>query len=262
MPRQPRQISNSRVYHVMIRGNERKNIFWDDEDRQRFLFILYVKNPEQKFNFIAYCLMDNHVHLLINENNERISKIMQRVNISYAHYFNKKYHRVGHVFQDRFRSEIVKDDRQLLAVVRYIHNNPVKAKLVTTPGEYKWSSFHAYMGKDLGSYQIVNNELVLSLFSIDFKDAQRLFGEFSKQDDNEEYLDMKDNRKIITNEEEARAFIMKSIDGNSTLEYLTNKKLRNRLIGELKQISTLSNRDIAKIMGVDRNIVQRVKGRN
>jgi REP element-mobilizing transposase RayT len=85
--------------------------------------------------------MDNHVHLLINEGDDEIGKIMKRINISYSYYFNKKYGRIGHLFQDRFKSEGIDSDAYLLSVVRYIHNNPVKAGLVKNIEEYKWSSY-------------------------------------------------------------------------------------------------------------------------
>lgn len=90
MPRQMRKLSESKIYHVMIRGNEKKDIFLDDEDREEFLRIISKKNKEKNWYIYAYCLMNNHVHLLINEGLDTIARIMQRVNISYAFYFNKK----------------------------------------------------------------------------------------------------------------------------------------------------------------------------
>ena len=104
MPRVSRKLSRSKVYHVMVRGNERKKIFIDDEDRERFISTIREKNKERKFLVYAFCLMDNHIHLLINEGQDQITKIMQRIGVSYAYYFNKKYKRTGHLFQDRFKS--------------------------------------------------------------------------------------------------------------------------------------------------------------
>lgn len=93
MPRQSRILSKSKTYHVMIRGNERKSIFIDEEDKFRFIQTLCEKNKNKQYFIYAYCLMDNHVHLLINEGNDEISRIMKRINVSYAYYFNKKYGR-------------------------------------------------------------------------------------------------------------------------------------------------------------------------
>jgi putative transposase len=112
MPRSGRRLSASKTYHVMIRGNERKAIFLDDEDRAYFVSMLAMKNLERRFAVYAYCLMDNHVHLIINEGEEGISRIMKRLQVSYVHYFNQKYGRSGHLFQDRFKSEAIEDDQR------------------------------------------------------------------------------------------------------------------------------------------------------
>jgi putative transposase len=111
MPRRSRRLSASKTYHVMIRGNERKAIFLDDDDQAYFVSMLAMKNLERQFAVYAYCLMDNHVHLIINEGAESISGIMKRLQVSYVHYFNQKYGRSGHLFQERFKSEAVEDDQ-------------------------------------------------------------------------------------------------------------------------------------------------------
>lgn len=141
MPRRARRLSDTKVYHVMLRGNERRNIFLDDEDRERFIDTLRYKQEEKTFSYFAYCLMSNHVHLIVDEGEEVISKIMQRINGSYAYYFNKKYQRSGHLFQDRFKSEVIEKDRYLLAAIRYVHNNPIKAGMIKNIEEYRWSSY-------------------------------------------------------------------------------------------------------------------------
>ena len=110
MPRQVRQISKSQIYHVITRGNERRNIFLDDEDKKRFMDILCEKKRDKEYVLYAFCLMDNHVHLIIREGTDTISRIMKRINTGYAYYFNKKYKRVGHVFQDRFKSEAIESE--------------------------------------------------------------------------------------------------------------------------------------------------------
>jgi putative transposase len=103
MPRIAREKGEFSTYHIILRGNERKNIFLQDDDKIRFLNIM--SRMMEKYNFIleSYCLMDNHVHLLINDNGNDISKIIKSINVSYAYYFNHNYKRVGHLFQDRFK---------------------------------------------------------------------------------------------------------------------------------------------------------------
>ncbi len=130
MPRQQRSKSKSGYYHIMIRGNERKNIFLDEQDKSRFVEILNDKKKSVSFYLQAFCLMDNHVHLMISEGVDDIARVMKRITVSYVYYFNKKYKRIGHLFQDRFRSEVVEDDNYVLSLARYIHQNPVKAGIV------------------------------------------------------------------------------------------------------------------------------------
>ena len=120
MPRPIRLKSETGIYHVMARGNRRKNIFHDDEDKNRFINILVQKKKDDRFTLLAFCIMDNHYHLLIREEKESLSSIMKMINSTYAVYYNNKYEGIGHVFQDRFRSEAIHNDAYLLNVTRYI----------------------------------------------------------------------------------------------------------------------------------------------
>ena len=266
MPRISRQFSKSKIYHVMIRGNERKKIFLDDEDREKFVDIIRGKKRERAFLVYAFCLMDNHVHLLINEGQDQINKIMQRIGISYAYYFNKKYKRIGHLFQDRFKSEAIENERYLFAALRYIHNNPVRANMVENPAQFRWSSYNAYVNKHNTNYGVIDRNEVLAMLSNDEKQAVKLFINYSNELENDNFIDIQDDARIekkILNEAEARLFIVKFINRHVNLgggNDLTDKKeIRNELIRELKANSDLSIREIARILGIDRNIVQRIK---
>ena len=134
MPRRARLLCESGIYHIMIRGNEKKDIFVDDKDRERFLEIIMDKAHQEELQILSYCLMDNHIHLLVMQRNLQISRFMKRVEVTYAYYFNKKYGRIGHLFQDRYKSENIDSNEHLLAAVRYIHKNPVKARIVKCEG--------------------------------------------------------------------------------------------------------------------------------
>jgi len=148
----------------MLRGNERRNIFLNEDDKMRFIETLYQKKQKDKFYLHAFCLMDNHVHLMISEGTEDIAKIIKRIAVSYVFYFNKKYKRVGHLFQDRFKSEIVENDAYVLSLARYIHQNPVKANLVKSPGEYKWSSYYWYLNEKSNMPNVLDKEITIRLF--------------------------------------------------------------------------------------------------
>ena len=148
MARTARTVGDSGIYHVMLRGINRQRIFEDDEDRDRFLEILKKSREKDGFDLIAWCLMPNHVHLLIKENEVKLGTIFRRIGASYVYWYNGKYERTGHLFQDRYKSEPVEDDAFFLTVIRYIHRNPVKAGLCERPEEYEYSSLKKYFEED------------------------------------------------------------------------------------------------------------------
>ena len=178
MARQARQLSSTGIYHVILRGINRQNIFEDDEDKSKFLDILIKYKQICQYSVYAYCLMDNHIHLVIKEGPDPLHRIMKRIGVSFVYWFNWKYHRSGHLFQDRFISTTVDDDSYLLEVIRYIHQNPLKAGLVTALENFAWSSFSDYLGTPL----IADTNFVLQMFSDDIGKAKILFKEFSYND--------------------------------------------------------------------------------
>ncbi len=132
-------------YHVMARGNARERIYWDDEDRQRFLDGL--SRVCDRFDWIlwAYCLMDNHYHLLVETEQPTLSRGMREVNGTYSQSFNRRYGRVGHVLQGRYKAILVDKDAYLTELQRYIVLNPVRAGLCGGAGDWRWSSYPAVL---------------------------------------------------------------------------------------------------------------------
>lgn len=261
MPRHQRILSENGTYHVMMRGNEKKNLFRNQEDKQRFIETLFTKKVETGFSVYAYCLMDNHVHLLVREGPEGLATMMKRINGSYAYYFNQKYHRVGHLFQDRFKSEPIGDDRHLLAVIRYIHNNPVKAGLVKKPEQYRWSSYASYLNAHKPEAKMVETEFILSIFANDQKTAIQEFKSFSMENDESEFLDLEEE-SIRTIEEGLSyldEYITKRWPGKNLTDLMKNKSTRTELILDLKNNTGLSIRTIADLLGINRGIVQKTK---
>lgn len=261
MPRQKRKLGLSKIYHIIARGNERKNIFVDDEDRNKFIQILIDKKKKNEYILYAYCLMGNHLHLLIKEERDSMSRTMKRINDSYAYYFNKKYNRIGHVFQDRFKSEPVENDRYLISLIQYIHNNPVKAEIVNQPHQYKWSSYSLYFKEQKS---IINKEEILNLFSPDKSKAIRLFAEFCSQQNNDIFIDYQEvftEVKEITSVEKAKEYALRCLKEKDlqieSLRGKLNKEYRDKLIKELKEKTNLSYREIANILGFSRWIIKR-----
>lgn len=147
MARHKRIYFQNAVYHITIRGNNKQSILKDNEDKGLFLDSLGKFKVRFKFRLYAFVLMNNHVHLVIETDHEvNISKIMQAVALSYSVKFRKKYPYSGHVWQGRFKSNIIDDDRYILECINYIHNNPVRAGMVSKPEDYFWSSYHFYNG--------------------------------------------------------------------------------------------------------------------
>jgi putative transposase len=176
MPRKKHEWYIGAKVHVIARGNHRNDIFRDETDYELYLNYLdeameYYKN---KYKVMAYVLMTNHVHIIVETTDKDVSDFIKRVHSRYAWNFNQKYKYIGHLFQDRYRGELIKDDRYMLEVSRYVHLNPVRAKMVEKPEEYKWSSYSMFIGKS--PKKLVSSEMILSYFNN--KDKYKLYKEF------------------------------------------------------------------------------------
>ena len=176
MARRSRESSGTGIYHVMLRGINRQNIFDEEEDYHHFLKLLYQmvcpvddngKPLPSRCVFYAYCIMSNHVHLLIRETSESLSSVIKRIGVSYALYYNKKYLRFGHLFQDRFKSEPVNDNGYFFTLLRYIHQNPVAAGICEDVAGYRWSSWGEYERTGNGVQTICSTKPVLLRMPID-----------------------------------------------------------------------------------------------
>lgn len=145
-------------YHITSKGDNRKKIFLSDYDYEKFLEYLAAAKNKYNFRLYAYCLMSNHYHLFLEILQPNLSKIMHYLNTCYTVYYNKKRNNTGHLFQGRYKSILVDEDSYFLELIRYIHLNPVKAKIVNLPQQYKWSSYNGYIKNKTDKY-IDYNEL-------------------------------------------------------------------------------------------------------
>ncbi|SNX67166.1 REP element-mobilizing transposase RayT [Bacillus oleivorans] len=257
MPRVARVKSNSGIYHIMLRGANKQEIFHDDYDRNIFLNILEKYKIQSDMSIYAWCLMNNHVHLLVKEGSENISVTMKRIGVSYVWHYNWKYHTNGHLFQDRFRSEIVETYPYLLRVTRYIHQNPVKAGIVKRVDDWKWSSCRGYYGKSLVSENLLDQEYILSHFSVNPSVAKERFKEFNEMPDNDSYLEDKDTWRRMTDKEAG----LKIKNSLGSIEIAQVKSLpkteRTRVLRKIKEINGLSLRQAARILGVSPSLINR-----
>lgn len=248
MPRVARIKSPTNTYHIMLRGIDKGDIFLEKADYHKFLYCILNAKEKSIFTIYAYCLMTNHVHILINSESEEIGSIIRRIAVAYAQYHNNKYGRTGHLFQNRFRSEAIYDDRYFLTVLRYIHQNPIKAGIVKRLSYYPWSSYFEYTNKNCTT--IINTSFALDFFKglEDFKS----FLETQNDDNCMEYS----NKKTYTDKELSK--IISSISDINRLPLLDIKN-RNKEIKRIRELTGASNRQLSRVLNIGRGILDRVK---
>ncbi|HQT95848.1 MAG TPA: transposase [Thermoanaerobaculaceae bacterium] len=186
MARKPRLHVPGGLYHVMLRGNGGQAIFTDDADRLAFCDLLADGVERFGHRIHAYCLMPNHVHLAIRVSEMPLSRIVQNLAFRFTRAFNRRAHRVGHLFQGRFRSLLVDADAYLLELVRYVHLNPVRAGLVHDPSDWAWSGHRTYLGRDHAVW--LDTGFVLGIFDErDVRRARRRYAGFVREGLGETY---------------------------------------------------------------------------
>lgn len=243
MPRHARNKSASGYMHIIVRGIGKQLLFEDEYDYRFYLKKLEQYCIDTEVLVCAYCLMDNHVHLLVKGESNAIALLMKKIGVSYSWYYNKKYDRVGHLFQDRYKSEAIENETYLLSAFRYILKNPEKAG-ICGPAQYPWNSFWFY-------------DKPLSCMDLSVvREALGDFGQYRK------FIEQADDDKCLEYSEvrcgDARAKeLMAECLGISSGTVLQNysKEERNAAIEKLKECG-LTVRQIARLTGIGRNVVQ------
>ncbi|MBM7573294.1 transposase [Aquibacillus albus] len=252
MPRSPRRKSRNGIYHIMLRGINRQTIFEDELDKKRFLETIKRFKDSSKIQIYGYCLMDNHIHLLLRETEETVSKVIQRISASYVYWYNYKYERSGHLFQDRFKSENVETSRYFLTVLRYIHQNPLKAGLSNDVFTCEWTS----IGEYYNNANLVDVELALHLFSTDRTKATQLFTDYMQMVNEDQCLD--DSIKVRMSDSEVKNYLVNLGVNSSTLQQM-DKQTRDAIILELKKLNGVTIRQISRITGISKSVIDRVR---
>ncbi len=253
MARQARQKSSTGIYHILLRGINRQVIFEDDEDKKKFLECVSFYKADCHYEVYGYCQMDNHIHLVIKENGNDIGAIMKRIGVRYVAWYNRKYYRCGHLFQDRFQSEPVETDSYLLTVLCYIHQNPVRAGLIQSLSEEWSSSYSAYFEAN----SLVDSSYILKMFSSDDEDARRQFNRFMQAAD-DVVPNLVYKEPVLLRDEEARVLIQQLTNIRTPLELQTMKKPdRDEMLRKIKQIEGLSTRQIARLTGISQSVIAR-----
>lgn len=236
MPRKPRNFYISDFYHIMVQGDEKKAIFKKESYKEKYIYLLKRNAFRNDVKIIAYCIMDNHAHVLVQSKQvKRMSKMMAQCNTSFGVYYSKKRQNVGHVFRDRYRSEAVYSKNYLINCIKYIHQNPVKAEIVKNGEDYPFSSFNDYINKE--------------------KFLLELLGEI-------EVIDKNDYEEIITNanvdlesldkeKEESLEMFFENLKKNYDMDDLTKNQIIE-IYTKLKENYNASNSMIARLLNMKR----------
>ena len=248
MPRLPRIKSATGIYHVMLRGVNKQQIFYDDEDCKLFIRLVAKYKSISGYHIYAFCIMGNHIHLLIQIEQEPLDIVMKRIAGAFAYWYNAKYERVGHLFQDRFRSEPVNDERYFFTVLRYIIRNPVKAGLCSSPGDYEYSSGKEYLQSEKG---ITDTGFVEGMVG---KAALRYF---LFQDNDDECLDVNDDVRIKQSDASATELIMSEFGAMTpSVEIAENRELLFEVINRLIR-KGVSIRQLSRLSGISKRVIEK-----
>lgn len=242
-----RKRSESDIYHLIARGVGRHLLFEDDADRKRYVNLFTTHFDKQGVSILAWCLMDNHVHLIASGDLDKISTAMQFIGRSYAHYFNARHDRVGHLMQGRFKSVPISSDEQLLETVRYVHLNPERAG-IEKASSYKWSSYREYQSAP----EYVDPQLVLEMLG-----GPEAFEEFHLQESENKSLSTRSVTERMVSTDAAVEVLDDVLSRNGLTEVpVDDRKVRDSLIRELRNRG-LSVRQIERLTGIGRGIVSR-----
>ena len=276
MPRKPRIHYDGALYHVMVRGNNGEKVFTTEKEKRQYINIIREYKKRYQFKIYAYCIMDNHAHLLIEVKKVPLSKIMQGIQQVYTQRYNKNHNRTGHIFQQRYKSVLCQKDEYLFALIKYIHFNPIKANLTQT-SDYKWSSHNEYI-KYVRT--LVDVEYVLSMLSSKKKEAineYKKYMEIEEELKENEYGVDDDKIEEIVNgieKEEIKQCTLEQIIKKTTayfeidMEEIKSRK-RTKRISDAKKLVVLlakelteeSNKSICKAVGVSESGVSKIISR-
>ena len=245
MPRAPRAIAESGFYHVILRGNGKQIIFEDDADRRAFLDLLAKRAADAGIRILAWCLMENHVHLVLEDPTQMLSEMMLRLSGDYAQRFNRESGRVGHVFENRFKSCPIENETYLLQAIRYVHDNPANAG-VCPAAEYPWSSYREYVGPA----EIADTRLVLDMLG-----GPEGFIAYSQPGQRRTYRFDRRSRVPEGEASEVARLVLGELPAH---EVKTLPKVaRNEALQEMRNMG-LSVRQIERLTGVGHGTISRV----
>jgi len=250
MPRKPRQHSEIDIYHIVVKGINSQLLFEETKDYLKYLEILKYHKENCNFDLFAYCLMSNHVHLLIRINTDPLESIFKKINTAYANWFNMKYCRSGPLQDGRYYSEPIDSLDYLLSALRYIHKNPLKANLEKSVGsKYPWNSYQAYMKEnDI----LVDTKFILSEFN-----STHDFVEFHSYDSDSTFLDLHNIRRRLPDDVAIEKIkLLCKVNSPTDLSKFSLSDRRNVIFSLYE--NGISARQINRLTGIPRGVVDRI----
>lgn len=247
MPRLARNVlEGKQLIHVMVQGINKEKIFLEEREKYEYIKLLNKNKKEYDIDIISYCVMDNHVHILINtESTIKLTRFMHKVNTAYGIYFNKNKGRVGYVYRDRYKTQVINNERHLYNCILYIHNNPVKAHICKNASEYRFSSYKKFLYKE-------NEDALRKIFGN--KEIYIIANKIENIEDMSFIEDEEDNDINI------KSFIENYINKNKT-NYaeisIDNNKLKI-IANELKKTFNISNLKISRYLGVSKYKIEKL----
>lgn len=238
MPRVARQKSYDSIYHVMVKSISEVLLFKDDEDKIKFLKIVKDAQDQFEFRIYSYCLMDNHAHFIIDANGSDISKVMHFINYKYAMYYNKLHSRCGHLFQDRFKSLIVKDDRYLFALTAYVHFNATDLNgYKTNPEDYRFSSLGIFLGQKIDEFELIDDKFILSMFSLKEVTARIMYKNFVFKIKSIVDAQREEFKKEGTEYKSMRTILVRDLSPEKIIDIIAEKFSIDKLMLKIKRVS-------------------------
>lgn len=247
MPRLARNVLKGKQFiHVMVQGINKEKIFFEEREKYEYIKLMNKYKEESELQILAYCIMDNHAHMLIEVMNiEKLTLYMHKLNTSYAIYYNKNKSRVGYVYRDRFKAQVIKDEKHMYNCILYIHNNPVKAGICKQAKDYNFSSYEKFLYKN-------NEQLLIEIFTnkeefIKVHTIKELKDMSFMEDDEGKELDINNtiNKYLIENK-------------IHFLDLKLNKELLRPITIKLKKLYKLSNRKIAEYLDINREKIREI----
>ena len=251
MPRLARNALETSFFHIIIQGINREYIFENKEYIEKYLYLLKLNNETEKFKILAYCIMNNHAHILVyTEKVSEMSRIMQKINTSYARFYNSEKNRVGYVFRDRYFTQPIFDEMQLFNCISYIHYNPVIANMVIEASQYKYSTYNDYIKRQ----GIVDDEVLKLTYGLE-KDYLETFYIMHKNIDR-----IEDIKEIEAEYMDYKEIILeqKNKTGMKLSEIINNNILCRELMLDLKHRAGLSLREIGKIVDIGKDTINKI----